>query len=98
MTTLHVIAHSPFGDNRLPSCLRLLGADDAVLLTGDAVYALREGTEPHQLLQAAKLTDRLYALDEDLQARAIESTLAEAVGYPGFVELSLKYHKVNSWL
>ena len=39
MKTLHVIAHSPFGDERLASCLRLLGAEDALLLCGDAVYA-----------------------------------------------------------
>ncbi|MFG0631391.1 sulfurtransferase complex subunit TusB [Pseudomonas sp. xss_2] len=101
MTTLHVIAHSPFGDNRLQSCLRLLGADDALLLCGDAVYALRTGTEPQRLLQAASLEARLYALDEDLQARGIggiDGALAEAVDYPAFVALSLKYDKVNSWL
>lgn len=98
MTTLHVIAHSPFGDNRLQSCLRLLGADDALLLCGDAVYALRADTEPQRLLQAASLEARLYALDEDLQARGIDGALAEAVDYPAFVALSLKYDKVNSWL
>jgi len=98
MTTLHVISHSPFGDNRLDSCLRLLGADDALLLCGDAVYALRTGSGPLRKLEAAALDDRLYALAEDLQARAIDSTLAKAVDYPAFVELSLHYHKVNSWL
>ena len=98
MATLHVIAHSPFGDERLRSCLRLLGAEDAVLLCGDAVYALRPGAAPHQQLQQANLADRLFALDEDLQARAIENTLATAVDYPGFVALSLHYDKVNSWL
>ncbi|CAM3682187.1 Sulfur relay protein DsrH [Pseudomonas reidholzensis] len=98
MTTLHVIAHSPFGDNRLASCLRLLGADDAVLLCGDAVYALRAGTEPQRLVQAAQLDNRLFALAEDLQARAINSDLAQAVDYPAFVALSLHYDKVNSWL
>ena len=98
MTTLHVIAHSPFGDNRLQSCLRILGADDALLLCGDAVYALRTGTEPQRLLQAASLEARLYALDEDLQARGIDSALAKAVDYPAFVALSLMYDKVNSWL
>jgi len=58
MTTLHVIAHSPFGDERLASCLRLLGTDDALLLCGDAVYALRSGSEPHRQLQAAGLAQR----------------------------------------
>jgi tRNA 2-thiouridine synthesizing protein B len=98
MTTLHVIAHSPFGDERLASCLRLLGTDDALLLCGDAVYALRSGSEPHRQLQAAGLARRLFALDEDVQARAVGNDLAKAVDYAGFVELSLLYDKVNSWL
>ncbi|ANY86458.1 MULTISPECIES: sulfurtransferase complex subunit TusB [Pseudomonas] len=98
MTTLHVISHSPFGDNRLDSCLRLLGTDDALLLCGDAVYALRPGSEPQRKLEDAALGNRLYALTEDLQARAIDSALPKPVDYPAFVELSLHYHKVNSWL
>ncbi|MCO7515214.1 sulfurtransferase complex subunit TusB [Pseudomonas guariconensis] len=98
MTTLHVISHSPFGDDRLASCLRLLGVDDALLLCGDAVYALRAGSEPYRRLQAAGLGQRLFALDEDLQARALTGELAKAVDYPAFVALSLHYDKVNTWL
>lgn len=98
MPTLHVLSHSPFGDERLDSCLRLLGADDGVLLCGDAVYALREGSDTQRQLQAANLAQRLFALDEDLQARAVSSELAKAVDYQAFVELSLHYDKVNSWL
>jgi len=98
MTTLHVIAHSPFGDERLTSCLRLLGPQDALLLCGDATYALKAGTEPFAALQAANLGERLFALAEDLQARALDSQLAKAVDYPAFVELTLHHDKVNSWL
>jgi tRNA 2-thiouridine synthesizing protein B len=98
MPTLHVLSHSPFGDDRLGSCLRLLGSDDALLLCGDAVYALRDGSDTQRLLQTAGLDQRLFALDEDLQARAIKSELAKAVDYPAFVALSLHYDKVNSWL
>lgn len=98
MTTLHVIAHSPFGDSRLASCLRLLGPEDALLLCGDAVYALRSGSEPLRTLQAAALEGRLFALEEDLHARAIDGGLAKTVDYPAFVELSLHHDKVNSWL
>ncbi|HYQ54084.1 MAG TPA: sulfurtransferase complex subunit TusB [Pseudomonas sp.] len=98
MPTLHVLSHSPFGDDRLGSCLRLLGSDDALLLCGDAVYALRDGSDTQRLLQTVGLDQRLFALDEDLQARAISSELAKAVDYPAFVALSLHYDKVNSWL
>ncbi|QXI40386.1 sulfurtransferase complex subunit TusB [Pseudomonas xantholysinigenes] len=98
MTTLHVIAHSPFGDERLASCLRLLGPQDALLLCGDATYALKAGSEPFAALQAADLGERLFALEEDLQARALDGQPAKALDYPAFVELTLYFDKVNSWL
>lgn len=97
-TTLHVIAHSPFGDERLSSCLRLLGADDSLLLCGEAVQALRSGTAPQAQLRDARLQGRLFALSEDLEARDLADTLAERVDYPGFVDLILRHDKVNTWL
>ena len=97
MSTLHVLSHSPFGDDRLNSCLRLIGANDALLLTGDAVYALQPGTAPFSALIAGNPT--LFVLAEDAQARAVEvPDTAKAIDYPAFVELSIHYDKVNSWL
>ena len=99
MATLHLLSHSPFGDNRLSSCLRLLGPDDGVLLTGDATYALQPGTAPLQALQSMPESIALYALDEDVQARALSRTdRAQLIDYPAFVELCGRYAKVNSWL
>lgn len=98
MSTLHVISHSPFGDNRLSSCLRLLGSNDGLLLCGDGVYALQPGSEPLKALQQANLGARLFALEEDLQARGISSDAARVIDYPAFVQLSLDHDKVNSWL
>jgi tRNA 2-thiouridine synthesizing protein B len=83
MSTLHVISHSPFGDNRLSSCLRLLGSADGLLLCGDAVYALQPGSAPLASLQA-----RAIGTDDNIRA----------IDYPAFVALSLDYDKVNSWL
>ncbi|WP_095048062.1 sulfurtransferase complex subunit TusB [Pseudomonas sp. Irchel s3h9] len=97
MSTLHVLSHSPFGDDRLTSCLRLIGSADAVLLSGDAVYALQPGTAPFSALQSRQI--KLLILAEDAQARAIEvPDWAEAIDYPAFVELSIHHDKVNSWL
>ena len=97
MSTLHVLSHSPFGDDRLNSCLRLIGSADAVLLSGDAVYALQPGTAPFTALQSRQI--KLWVLAEDAQARAIEvPDWAEAIDYPAFVELSIHHDKVNSWL
>ena len=97
MSTLHVLSHSPFGDNRLASCLRVLGHQDALLLCGDATYALQPGSAPFAVLQAAGVN--LFVLAEDLQARALDTPdWAEAINYPGFVELSIEHDKVNTWL
>ncbi|ANH97799.1 sulfur relay protein DsrH [Pseudomonas koreensis] len=97
MSTLHVLSHSPFGDERLTSCLRVLGAADALLLSGDAVYALQPGTAPFTALQSRQL--KLFVLAEDAQARAVQlPDWAEAIDYPAFVELSIHHDKVNSWL
>jgi len=97
MSTLHVLSHSPFGDDRLTSCLRLIGSADALLLSGDAVYALQPGTAPFTALHNRQI--KLFVLAEDAQARAIEvPDWANAIDYPAFVELSIHHDKVNSWL
>lgn len=97
MSTLHVLSHSPFGDDRLSSCLRLIGSADALLLSGDAVYALQSGTAPFTALHSRQI--KLFVLAEDAQARAIQMPdWAEAIDYPAFVELSIHHDKVNSWL
>ncbi|VXD00853.1 tRNA 2-thiouridine synthesizing protein B [Pseudomonas sp. 8Z] len=99
MATLHMLSHSPFADNRLASCLRLLGEQDAIVLTGDAVYALQPATDSCQALLLMPASVGLYALDEDLQARAIEAPeRVTPLDYPAFVEICTRYSKVNSWL
>ncbi|QRY77521.1 sulfurtransferase complex subunit TusB [Pseudomonas sp. PDNC002] len=100
MATLHLLSHSPFNDGRLDSCLRLLGPDDGVLLTGDAIYALRAGTQPAQALEQLPASNALFALQEDLQARGLDvvPSRVDAVDYPGFVELCTRFDKVNAWL
>lgn len=99
MATLHVVSHSPFTDGRLNSCLRLLAAADGLLLCGDAVHGLQPGSAAWTRLQPAAANGRLYALQEDLSARAITlDPQVKPVDYPGFVQLSLDYDKVNTWL
>jgi tRNA 2-thiouridine synthesizing protein B len=99
MATLHVLSHSPFSDSRLSSCLRLLGPADGLLLCGDAVYALQPGTAQRQALDLMPVAIGLFALDEDLCARALAAPpRVQAVDYPGFVELSCRFDKVNGWL
>ena len=99
MSTLHVLSHSPFSDTRLASCLRILGTGDALLLCGDAVYALQPQSQPLKMLEEQLAHLGLFVLEEDLQARNLPCPpWATCVDYPAFVELSIAYDKVNSWL
>ena len=100
MSTLHLLAHSPFNDNHLGSCLPLLADGDALLLTGDAVYALQPESSALQTLQQLSVGIAIHALQEDLLARGLNKYPARvsAIDYPAFVELCTHYSRVNSWL
>ena len=99
MTTLHIVSSSPFSDDRLSSCLRLLGSGDGLLLCGDATYATQPGTIYAESLSALGDGIALFALDEDIQARGLQPTgRLQQVDYPGFVALACRFSKVNSWL
>lgn len=99
MATLHLLSRSPFADTSGASCLRLLGAGDGLLLTGDAVYALHPGSRPFEVLSQLPADRPVFALAEDLAARGLTAPeFVRAVDYPGFVELTLRFERVNSWL
>ncbi|WP_024674025.1 sulfurtransferase complex subunit TusB [Pseudomonas syringae] len=99
MATLHVLSHSPFTDTRLDSCLRLLGSSDGVLLCGDATYALTAASVPLQNLQTLIGSSQLFVLEEDVKARNLLLPAGvDSIDYPAFVELALRFDKVNTWL
>lgn len=100
MATLHLLSHSPFADSRLASCLRLLATDDALLLCGDAVYAVQHGTDQCQTLERLPAGIALFALEEDLYARGLDAlpSRLQAVDYAGFVALCCRYARTNAWL
>ncbi|MHB0853509.1 sulfurtransferase complex subunit TusB [Stutzerimonas nitrititolerans] len=100
MATLHLLSHSPFADSRLASCLQLLSAEDALLLTGDAVYALQTGTAQRQALELMPVSIALFALEEDVVARGLTALpeRLQAIDYACFVELCCRYDRTNAWL
>ena len=100
MATLHMLSHSPFSDGRLSSCLHLLTDGDALLLCGDAVYALQAGTAHRRSLDLMPETIALFALEEDVAARAMSSlpSRLQQVDYERFVALCCRFERMNSWL
>lgn len=99
MATLHILNTAPAQSSQLNSCLRVLSAEDGILLCGEAVQALRAGSAAAKQLFACEQKYYLYALQEDLAARAIDVAQlpVTVVDYPAFVALTVEYARVNSW-
>ena len=99
MTTLHILNAAPAQTTQLSSCLRVLSADDGIVLCGEAVQTLRAGSMAAQQLQGIDRAYKLYALDEDVLARAIdpEALPVTLLDYPAFVALCVDYSRINSW-
>ena len=97
--TLHILSASPFEGSCLEQCRRVIGADDALLLTADGVYAaLGDAAAVLRELQAAGVA--IFALAEDCAARGIDTRLpahVTTVDYGGFVDLAVAHPRTVSW-
>ena len=96
---LHCINKSPFASDSLATCLRFAQDQDPILLIQDGVYAAQTGTKFAALVQSALAKTPVFALESDLLARGVTTTLegVRVIDYDGFVGLVEK-HQVNSWL
>ena len=82
----------------LDDCLSVTASGDAVLLLQNGVYALQ--MQQAKLDQAVSAGITLYALQDDLHARAITSPtdrLCSIVDYDGFVDLVVAADSVTAW-
>ena len=97
--TLHILCASPFTGSCLEECARVIAADDALLLSGDGVYAaLGEAADTLHALHAAGVT--IFALAEDCTARGIDARLPACIAtvdYGGFVDLAVAHPPTLSW-
>lgn len=101
MSILHTVNKSPFEKQSLSSCIAHASNGDAILMIEDAVYGAISGTTAAaQLAENSNISK--YALGPDLIARGLEKAkLAEdiiIIDYDGFVDLSVKHDKTQSWL
>ena len=100
---LHIINKSPFENNSLASCLRVLGAGKghAVLFIEDGVYGATQGTAVEKNVRDAMANVAVYALGPDLDARGVQGRVMDGVklvDYDGFVDLVAEHDSVQSWL
>lgn len=92
--TLNALPHALV----VADCLRLLAADDALLLLGDATYLALADSEDCQRLK--QVPAKVYLLAEDAAARGITDKLwAEAteLDMEGFVTLTEQYPRQQAW-
>lgn len=93
LSTLHTVNKSAFGSEALASCLHVARSGDAILLLEDGVYNAVDVPAPVGI--------RIYALQEDLQARGIAAeqlpSHVEPIAYKDFVALVCTHRRTVSW-
>ena len=100
MTMLHTVNKSPFESTTFDTCIGLAKSGSTVLLIEDGVYAATSGNAASEKIKNANGIS-FCVLGPDLQARGLESKLADGikvVDYAGFVSLVAEHDSVQSWL
>lgn len=101
MAMLHTVNKSPFEKDSLSSCLRLSKDGSSILLIEDGIYAALEGTAVSDSVKDTMKTRKVYALQDDINARGVQSKVldgVELIDYAGFVNLVTEHDKVQSWV
>ncbi|MFT4825417.1 MAG: tRNA 2-thiouridine synthesizing protein B [Halioglobus sp.] len=94
---LHTLNAGPDSE-AFNQCLRTAAGEDAILLTGDAVYASIHNTIASNLLVESGA--ELYVLESDALAAGIQTKVCEpatVIDYNGFVELSERFARQLAW-
>lgn len=94
---LHTLNAGP-GTAVFKDCLRIATSDDAILLTGDGVYAALEHTSACIELLATEID--VHALEADALAAGIVDRLSNQItisDYDDFVTLSERFPRQLAW-
>lgn len=95
MPTLHLVSRAP----ALAACLEVAGADDAVLLLEDGVYAGVAAGHAADHGENAPARS-LFALEPDVRARGLGGRLGAGitvVSDAGFVDLVERHQPIVTW-
>jgi len=95
MKSLFILSKSPFMYPETASTLKLVSRGDAILLIHDAVVILKHAPQHlwETLESLAGKEVHLYALEEDCEARGIESNVPK-VTYDDFIDLIIDFDRV----
>jgi tRNA 2-thiouridine synthesizing protein B len=93
---LHTLNASPTSA-ACRDCLALLQADDALVLMGDGVYAVLEGSAGCEELAALGIEVFVLAADARLRGVAISAPAVKAIDMEGLVELTEQYPRQQAW-
>lgn len=96
---LFTVNKSPLAFGNFESALRIAPTGEPILLYEDGVYAAVAGAASEDSVVQALADHPVYALQEDLEARGLDSLIdgIQVVDYDGFVELA-EQHQVVPWL
>lgn len=100
MAILHTVNKSPLTHNVLNNCFRLATLNDGILLIEDGVYGAINNSLFTPTLELALNQFNIYVLHPDLAARGILGQVhpkVVMVDYAGFVDLTVRYDKIQTW-
>ncbi len=101
MPLLHILNKSPQQSAIWQTCLKLAQPEQGILLIEDGIYLAIINTEAANQLATLANHCNIYLLWPDVIARGVsERIMTEftAIDYVGFVDLTVAYDKVQSWL
>lgn len=95
MTTLHLIRDSALSNNSINLCLTNLSATDVIVLIDDGCYNINNAF----IDEAQKIIPlkQCYAIDEHINARALQVKTAIVINYENLLELIFNHHNVITW-
>ncbi|WP_039914061.1 sulfurtransferase complex subunit TusB [Cellvibrio mixtus] len=101
MSTLHTVNKSSFTNRALESCILICRSSDGILLLEDGVFSALKSAPNATALEALNQQGiHIYALLNDVKARALEYKIAahiQLISYDEFVSLTVNFNRVQSW-
>jgi tRNA 2-thiouridine synthesizing protein B len=97
MSTLYILHRSPYSAPEMETALRLAKPGDGIILTQDAVLALRSAPKEIDIEEASRKDLKFYALKVDMDARSIKPIAGvKTIDYDDLVELVSQYESTYS--